>query len=635
MPNEKINIKFVLDGKPLCAKKFDNQLKLSDLRNKLNKINENMFFIFKDGFKIEKEEEAEYIISDILDNDKIFLNSLDSDTQTINYEINNDTEKLDQLKQNSKRLDNMGNLEIYLYNKIQFSKQEKEKAINLMVVGQTGSGKTTFLNAFLNYLLGVRFEDNFRFKLIHEDFNSKKYDSTTRDVFSYDIRPLIGKIPLITVIDTPGFGDTGGIEKDKKIPDKISKKFKNDISHLNAICFVVQSTNAKLTLNQRYIFNSIMDLFGEDIKENFVAMLTFCNIIDDNPVVLEPLKAKGSGFDIVLPAIEKTQWYFLFDNLAVFKSKENESMNRKIKCFYGFAMENFSEFMKKLLLLPKKDTKKTKNVIDDRKLLEYKITVLEEIVRRCLQKIDEFYQTFRIITQYYDELKNENFRYKIKIIKYRKNYNLSQFKGSGGKYFTTCLVCSRTCHFGCYIASNNEKNKCSAMDNGKCTFCPNKCSWQEHENRDYIWEEYEDIVEKTDEDLKEKYVKKKCEKSKKEQILEGLEKDIIKENSNLIKTQEEMKDTINELRKIALKKEVFENAEKHIDLLIENEKSEHKPGYLERIRYFNILKKQKKQLREIYHGEFNDAKKIEDFLRNFCREEIRRQMKERGCCNIF
>ena len=96
-----------------------------------------------------------------------------------------------------------------------------------------------------------------------------------------------------------------------------------------------------------------------------------------------------------------------------------------------------------------------------------------------------------------------------------------------------------------------------------------------------------------------------------------------------------MKDTINELRKIALKKEVFENAEQHIDLLIENENLEQKPGYLERIRYFNILKKQKKQLREIYHGEFKDAKNIEIFLRNFCKEEIRRQMKERGCCNIF
>ena len=65
MPNEKINIKFVLDGKPLCAKKFDNQIKLSDLRNQLNKINDNMFFSFKDGFKIEKEEETEYKISDI------------------------------------------------------------------------------------------------------------------------------------------------------------------------------------------------------------------------------------------------------------------------------------------------------------------------------------------------------------------------------------------------------------------------------------------------------------------------------------------------------------------------------------------------------------------------------------------
>ena len=74
------------------------------------------------------------------------------------------------------------------------------------------------------------------------------------------------------------------------ISDKIAEKFRTDVSHINAICFVAQSTNAKLTINQKYIFNSIMDLFSEDIKENFIAMLTFCNIIDENPVILEPLK---------------------------------------------------------------------------------------------------------------------------------------------------------------------------------------------------------------------------------------------------------------------------------------------------------------------------------------------------------
>ena len=169
-------------------------------------------------------------------------------------------------------------------------------------------------------------------------------------------------------------------------------------------------TNAKLTVNQKYIFNSIMDLFSEDIKENFVAMLTFCNIIDENPVVLEPLKKKGSGFDLVLPAIENSQWYFLFDNLAIFKSKENKRLNERIETFYGFAMENFDEFMTKLLSLPRKTLTNTKRVLDDRKSLEAKIQVLELIVRNCLNKIDEFIQTYNIINIYYDELKNKNFK---------------------------------------------------------------------------------------------------------------------------------------------------------------------------------------------------------------------------------
>ena len=631
---EKIIIKFYLNNNPYISKKLEKNNELSKIRKLLNNLDEEICFSFKDGFKIDKEEEPNYTLSDILDNNNVYLIKSDNEKE------NNKTKKivneqLEQLKLDCKKLDNIGDLEVYLYNKIDFSKEEKEKSINIMVVGQTGSGKTTLLNAFLNYLLGVQFEDNFRFKLIYEDFGESTYNSMTREVMSYNIRPLIGNIPLITVIDTPGFGDTGGIEKDKRIPDKISKKFKN-ISHLNAICFVVQSTNSRLTINQKYIFNSIMDLFSEDIKENFIAMLTFCNIIDDNPVILEPLKAEGSGFDLVLPAIEKTQWYFLFDNLAVFKTKENIKMNKKIKSFYGFAMENFDEFMKKLISLPKKNTKKTKNVIDHRKFLESRIKILEEIVRKCLKKMDEFYQIYNIIMQYYDELKNRNFTYTVNEIKYRKCYDISKYPGSGGKFFTTCLICSRTCHFGCYIAKNNEKDECSAMgDDGQCKLCPNKCNWKDHENRNYIWEEYEEIVEKTDEELKKKYVKKSSEKSKKEQILEGLEKDLVKENSELITIQEEMKDTINELKRIAINKNVFENAEQHIDLLIENEKYEQKPGYLKRIEAYNILKKQKKKLREIYNGEYPDTKKINEFVKKFDREELKKQIRTPGCCNIF
>ena len=81
-----------------------------------------------------------------------------------------------------KRLDNIGNLEVYLYPSFDLTPSEMKNSVNFMVVGQTGSGKTTLLNAFLNYLLDVKFEDNFRLKLINEDFGISMAESQTKDV---------------------------------------------------------------------------------------------------------------------------------------------------------------------------------------------------------------------------------------------------------------------------------------------------------------------------------------------------------------------------------------------------------------------------------------------------------------------
>ena len=43
---------------------------------------------------------------------------------------------------------------------------------SMLVMGQTGCGKSTFLNYFLNYYLGVKFEDNYRFVLVNEVGNN-------------------------------------------------------------------------------------------------------------------------------------------------------------------------------------------------------------------------------------------------------------------------------------------------------------------------------------------------------------------------------------------------------------------------------------------------------------------------------
>ncbi|KAG8147427.1 hypothetical protein E2320_022760 [Naja naja] len=49
----------------------------------------------------------------------------------------------------------------------------------ILLMGATGCGKATLINGMINYILGVQWEDNFRFKLIHETTQRSKAGSRT------------------------------------------------------------------------------------------------------------------------------------------------------------------------------------------------------------------------------------------------------------------------------------------------------------------------------------------------------------------------------------------------------------------------------------------------------------------------
>ncbi|KZR96242.1 Uncharacterized protein APZ42_009527, partial [Daphnia magna] len=85
-------------------------------------------------------------------------------------------------------------------------------------------GKTTMINAMINYVLGVRWDDPFRFILVEEKETSQAF-SQTREVTAYDIHYRNGfRIPYsLTIVDTPGFGDTEGIERDQEITSAVKQ----------------------------------------------------------------------------------------------------------------------------------------------------------------------------------------------------------------------------------------------------------------------------------------------------------------------------------------------------------------------------------------------------------------------------
>ena len=115
----------------------------------------------------------------------------------------------------------------------------------------------------------------------------------------YEINPMPGgKVPYrLNIIDTPGFGDTEGLEKDKKLVERLRQLFSDTgtsgVQVLDCVAFVAQASLCKLTHSQRYIFDSILSIFDKTIAENINMFLTFAD--GDVPPVLEALQ-EGNVF---------------------------------------------------------------------------------------------------------------------------------------------------------------------------------------------------------------------------------------------------------------------------------------------------------------------------------------------------
>ena len=509
---------------------------------------------------------------------------------------------------NFSQIDKKGKLKIYLYPSVEFSSYEEYQALSFMVVGETGCGKTTLLNSFINSLLGVEIDDDFRFKIIDEKFERSQAYSQTSDVTYYNIRS-VGGYPPVKIIDTPGYGDTRGIERDREITAQIKQLFYNEISTLNAVCFVTKSSNNRLSHSQRYILSSILDLFGEDVKEIFIFMLTFCD--GGKPNIIEPLQEKNCPFSKIIQLYKHDNWYYKFNNSAIFEDNRSDEFT---KMFWKLGMKNFSDFKNKLKTLPRKSLTLSKTVLAQRKYLEDKVQILSQKLKVGLNKIEEIKGIMKMVLNLKGDLNDsKNFTKTIKqpaIKKINKDPNY---------YATTCLTCTKTCHRTCCIKDDDNKKDCAAMDdNGYCTYCPKKCRWDLHKNRDYILEDVMEDKVITLEDLKKRYNYSKSQISVKRQLFMGAREELIKLNIECLETQDKINNSINLLHEIALNKSVFESAEQHIDLLIEVEQSEHKPGWQNRIHGLNVLKAEKRMLRECYNGENKQMNQI----RNFVEKEI-------------
>lgn len=379
------------------------------------------------------------------------------------------------------------------------------------------------------------------------------------------------------IIDTPGFGDTRGLQRDQQIVEQVRALFSasgaKGVACIDAICFLIKAPDARLTAIQTYIFQQIMALFGKDVEENICSLITFADGVD--PPVLSALQASDLPFGK----------HFTFNNSGLFAKNVDLDSSVLSAMFWDMCLKGFSNFFKHLDKMETKSLQLTKSVLDERKKLEVTVQNLQPQVDAGLAKLNMVNEEIRIISQHkLDADANKDFEYEVEEIE-QKRHELPK-----GTHTTNCLQCNFTCHKSCAYPNDDQKKNCSAMDgNGQCTQCPDKCSWKIHSNTPYIFEYLSVKKKKTYGEKLKKYQDAEGKRLTHEQVVDKMKEELAELEECIEYFMTTVKDCNERLSEIALRPHPLSMTD-HIDLMIKAEQLEQKPGSKQRIAMLEEMK---------------------------------------------
>uniref|UniRef100_A0A3Q3LV82 Uncharacterized LOC113124208 n=2 Tax=Mastacembelus armatus TaxID=205130 RepID=A0A3Q3LV82_9TELE len=449
----------------------------------------------------------------------------------------------------------------------------------ILLVGETGAGKSTLINSLFNYTIGVKFDHNIWFEIVEKE-NRRQTESQTSDVIVYEIFGFEGEtLPYsLTIIDTPGYGDTRGIEHDVTISQRLLDLFCSEegVHELNAVGLVMKATDNRLSDRLSYVFNSVTSLFGKDQENKIVALITHC----DGRKPQNPLQALEDA-KIKCVRNEKNQpVHFVFNNCQnEERTEEDDSGLETTWRVTDRGMDQFTKFVEQCG--PQRVTK-TVEVLNSRIRLTACIQNLQDRIKSIELKQTEIKQTQEALKKHEEEMK-KNKKFTIEVDEVYKDkedidvrkWRLKQFYAAA----VTCSVCEENCHYpGCTMAQSPKH--CEVMKRGRCTSCSGKCPVSDHVKEKRIYVTKTRKVKKTLQDVKYEYEKNLSQREMKKSLLETLEEKMETLRTEKNQLLEEAYQHVVSLEQIALNVDSV-STHVHLDFLIQRMKEK---GDTEKVR---------------------------------------------------